>query len=213
MAHNSTSRRRFGAAAGALSVSVIAAAALIGMAGTASAHTPKLDGDCSPEGSWAKVELKQYNDKQDNTVKITLDDEVVVQESFRKEFSKAWDELDPTVAHLVQVDVKAWDDPDGSKKFSFTDEVNIEACVQPEEPSEEPSVPAEPSEPVETSPETTAPPAPSEVPTTSVEVEEAALAETGASIAIPLGIGAVLLAGGVVLMVVVRRRGRADHQA
>ncbi|OLF16777.1 hypothetical protein [Actinophytocola xanthii] len=211
MAHNSTSRRRFGAL-GAFAVSGMAAAALVGMAGTASAHTPKIDAGCAEDGSWLKVELTQYNDKQANGIAVAVDGEVVLEEEFGKDFSQTWDELDPTVEHEVAVVVQAWDDPDASKGFSFEDTLTIEACVEPEPeptlpPSSEPTQPSEsPSAQPAPTPSVSDTPAP---PTTSVEVEEAALAETGASIAIPLGIGAVLLAGGVVLMIVVRRRGRA----
>ena len=210
MAHNLTSRRRFGAAIGAFGVSVVAAAALIGMAGTASAHTPKLSSDCSEEGSWLKVELTQYNDREANTVTVTIDGEVVADEEFGKKFEQTFDGLDPAASHTATVEVAAWDDPNNDKGFSFSEDRTIEACVQPTTPPEEPSTPTEtPSEPVPSSSEPAPPSEETTVPTTSVEVEEAALAETGASIAIPLGIGAVLLAGGVVLMIVVRRRGRA----
>jgi hypothetical protein len=212
MAHNSTSRRRFGAV-GALAVTATAAAALVGMAGTASAHTPNLDGGCDDGVSWLKVELTQYNDKGVNAIVVTVDGKIVVQEEdFGKGFEQAWDDLDPTVEHEVEVAVQAWDDPDSSKGFSFVKGLSIEACVEPEPeptvpPSPEPTQPSEtPSAQPAPTPSVSEAPAP---PTTSVEVEEAALAATGASIAIPLGIGAVLLAGGVVLMIVVRRRGRA----
>lgn len=215
MAQNSTSRRRIGAALGALGVSIIASAALVGMAGTAAAHTPKLVADCAEDGSWVKVELTQYNDRQANTVTVTVDDEVVVDEEFGKSFKKELTDLDPTTTHTVNVAVAAWDDPQNKKGWSFSKDLTIDACVEPAPPSsseppasEEPSTPPVTSTPEETeeAPSSTTAPAP---PTTSVEVEEAALADTGASIAIPLGIGAVLLAGGVALMVIVRRRGRA----
>lgn len=214
MAHNSTSRRRFGAAFGAFGVTVVASAALIGMAGTASAHTPVFSSDCSEEGSWVKVELTQYNDKQDNTVTVTIDGEQAIQEKFGKSFDKTFGDLDPAVAHTATIKVEAWDDPNGDKGWSKTKEHTIEACVQP-------TTPPEPSEPTETPSEpapTTSEPAPPVQEITDEAPPEAApadepLAETGASIAIPLGIGGVLLAGGVALMVVVRRRGRADHQA
>jgi hypothetical protein len=209
MAHTSTSRRRFGAATRVLGVSVVAAAALVGMAGTASAHTPKISSECAEEGSWLKVELTQYNDSDTNTVSVVLDGQSVVNEEFDRDFEQTFDGLDPAAPHEATVQVVAWDDPNGEKGFSFTESVTIEACVQPTTPPEEPTVPSEtPTEsPVPSEPETseTAPP------TVSTSVEEAALAETGASIAIPLGIGAVLLAGGVVLMIVVRRRGRSEH--
>jgi LPXTG-motif cell wall-anchored protein len=45
--------------------------------------------------------------------------------------------------------------------------------------------------------------------TTPPNVEEAALAQTGASIGLPLGIAGVLIVGGVVLLFVMRRRNKA----
>ncbi|OLF11667.1 hypothetical protein BLA60_12095 [Actinophytocola xinjiangensis] len=214
MALNSTSRRRFGAAAGAFGVSVVASVALIGMAGTASAHTPKIASDCADDGSWAKVVLTQYNDKQANTVTVTIDGTEADKQEFGKSFEKTYGDLDPSVEHAVSVKVDAWDDPEGNKGWSVTESATIAACVQP-------TTPPEPSEPTETPSEpapTTSEPAPPVQEITEEAPPEAApadepLAETGASIAIPLGIGGVLLAGGVVLMVVVRRRGRADNQA
>jgi LPXTG-motif cell wall-anchored protein len=45
--------------------------------------------------------------------------------------------------------------------------------------------------------------------TTTPAVKEEALASTGASIGLPLGIAGVLLVGGAVLLFVVRRRSKA----
>ncbi|HEX2132138.1 MAG TPA: hypothetical protein VHH15_11310 [Actinophytocola sp.] len=213
MAHTSTARRRFGAALGAFGVSAVTAAALVGMAGTASAHTPKFSAECSTDAgvTTLQVELRAYNDKKTNTVTVTDGDKVLVETEFGENFEQEWNELDATVDHTFTLDVQAWDDPEGTKGWSFSSKIEVGACVQPTTPPEEP----QPSEPAPT----TEPSAPVEEPTsseaappvaeTSTDVEPVALAETGASVALPIGIGAVLLAGGVVLMVVVRRRSRA----
>ncbi|MCT2586942.1 hypothetical protein [Actinophytocola gossypii] len=213
MAHTSTARRRFGAALGAFGVTAVtAAAALVGMAGTASAHTPDFSAECSAEEgvTTLQVELRAYNARESNTVKVTDGDTVLAQEKFGENFSQEWNDLDATVDHTFVIEVQAWDDPNGDRGWSFTRELGVGACVDQTTPPEEP----QPSEP----PATTEPSAPVEEPTSSeaappvaetTEVEPVALAETGASVALPIGIGAVLLAGGVVLMVVVKRRSRA----
>ncbi|HWM06093.1 MAG TPA: hypothetical protein VNP92_27430 [Actinophytocola sp.] len=205
MANSSTARRRFGTALSTLSVGLIAAAALVGLAGTASAHTPDIEASCTPDGTVLKVHLKKYNDNGENTVKVT-DNETVLLDStpFDSEFDQTFDGLDATVAHAFTVEVTAHDDPNGSNGWTKTMTADAEACVEPAPPSSEPTEP-----PVESS--SPAPqPAPAPVTTTTTTTEAApALAETGASVALPLGIGAVLLVGGGVLLFVVRRRGRA----
>lgn len=206
MAHTSSPRRRFGAALSALGVGVAAAAALVGMAGTAGAHTPHVKAGCTDEGTFLKVELKSYNAQKDNTVKITDGDTVVADTTFKSSYDLAKDDFDNTVQHVFTVEVKAWDDPDGKRGWSFTKTKTVEACV---ETPPETTTTTTTTTPPETS-DTPAPPSSAPVTTTTTaEVEEAALAETGASIALPLGIGAVLLVGGGVLLFVVRRRGRA----
>ncbi|MPZ83742.1 MAG: hypothetical protein GEV28_26455 [Actinophytocola sp.] len=205
MAHTSTARRRFGAALSAVGVGVAATAVLVGMAGTASAHTPKVKADCTENGTSLTVKLVSYNDQKDNTVKITDGDTVVDEATFGESYDFAKDDFDNTVQHEFTVEVKAWDDPKGKEGWSFTKSKTVEACVEapPEETTTTPPPPAESSE------APPAPPASAPETTTSTEVEEAALAETGASVALPLGIGAVLLVGGGVLLFVVRRHGRA----
>lgn len=205
MAHTSTARRRFGAALTTLGVGVVAAAALVGMAGTASAHKPEISAQCTENGTVLEVHLKQYNANGENSVTV-MDGETVLLEktTFSKDFDKTFEGLDATVEHTFVVDVKAHDDPNGDKGFSRVMEATAEACVTPPPPPSS-EVPPTSSE---------APPAPpSEAPTTTTPAPQPApappLAETGASIALPLGIGAVLLVGGGVLLFVVRRRGRA----
>jgi len=205
MAHPSTARRRFGAALSAVGVGVAAAAVLVGMAGTASAHEPQIAAQCTDKGTVVAVKLVKYNDGGMNTVKIMDGDTVLLDTTqFGQNFEQAFDGLDATVDHHFTADVKAHDDVDGSKGFTKVLTADAAACVTPP-PTTTTEAPPTSSE---------APPVPptSEAPTTTPAPQPAPappLAETGASIALPLGIGAVLLVGGGVLLFVVRRRSRA----
>ena len=202
MAHTSTARRRFGAALTTLGVGVVAAAALVGMAGTASAHKPEIKAECTDAGTVLEVHLKQYNGNGENSVTVMDGEEVLLEKTvFQSDFDQKFEGLDATVEHTFTVDVKAHDDPSGSQGFTKVMTATAEACVTP---------PPTSSEPAPTSSE--APPAPTTTTTTVAPAPQGAappLAETGASIAIPLGIGALLLVGGGVLLFVVRRRSRA----
>lgn len=198
MAHPSTARRRFGAALSALGIGVAAAAALVGMAGTASAHVPNIKAECTDAGTVLQVRTDKYDPHGVNTIKVMDGDEVLLDTTqFGESFEQTFDGLDATVDHVFTADVRAHDDPDGSKGFTRVLTAQAESCVTP---------PPTTTEAPPTSSE--APPAP---PTTTTPAPQPAppLAETGASIALPLGIGAVLLVGGGVLMFVVRRRSRA----
>jgi|tagenome__1003787_1003787.scaffolds.fasta_scaffold20953793_4 LPXTG-motif cell wall-anchored protein len=205
MAHPSTARRRFGAAISAVGVGIAAAAALVGMAGNASAHEPQIAAQCTDKGTVVAVKLVKYNDSGVNTVKVMDGDKVLLDTTqFGQNFEQAFDGLDATVDHHFTADVKAHDDADGSKGFTKVLTADAAACVTPP-PTTTTEAPPTSSE---------APPVPptSEAPTTTVAPQPAPappLAETGASIALPLGIGAVLLVGGGVLLFVVRRRSRA----
>ncbi len=202
MAHPSTARRRFGAALSALGIGVAAAATLVGLAGTASAHVPDIKAECTDKGTTVRVHLENYDQRGANSVKIMDGDQVLLDTTeFGRSFDQSFDTLDATVNHVFTADVRAHDDPDGSKGFTKMLRAEAAACVTPP--------------PTTTTTTTTeAPPTSSEAPpapTTTTPAPQAAppLAETGASIAIPLGIGAVLLIGGGVLLFVMRRRGRA----
>jgi LPXTG-motif cell wall-anchored protein len=206
MAHPSTARRRFGAALSALGIGVAAAATLVGMAGTASAHVPDIKAECTESGTVLRVHLEKYDSQGENTVKITDGDTVLLDTTkFGSSFDKSFDGLDATVEHTFTADVKAFDDPDGKHGFTKTLTATAEACVEapPTSSSEVPPPSSSEAPPV--------PPSSSPAPTTTTPAPaaRAPLAETGASIALPLGIGAVLLVGGGVLLFVVRRRSRA----
>jgi hypothetical protein len=198
MANPSTARRRFGAALTTLGVGVVAAAALVGMAGTASAHKPEINAQCTESGTVLEVHLKEYNGNGENSVSVMDGDtELLAKTTFQSNFDQKFEGLDATVEHTFTVDVKAHDDPTGEHGFTKVLTATAEACVEapPETTTPPPSTSTE------------APPAPTT--TTTTEAPAPPLAETGASIALPLGIGAVLLVGGGVLLFVVRRRGRA----
>jgi LPXTG-motif cell wall-anchored protein len=186
-----------GAVTAAMAVSVFAAA-------PAQAHTPVFTPGCEGENSTLTVNLKDYQvrDGKTNTVKVTVNGEVVEDKSFEREFKETYTKPGD-VDYVFTVEVTAWDDPDGNKGWTKDFQAEVPACVEEEVPSESSSAAAT------TTTTTTAEVAP--VTTTSpaavVPVGEAApLANTGASIAIPLVIGIVLLGGGVALLVVLRRR-------
>jgi hypothetical protein len=204
MAHTSTARRRFGAVLSTLGVGVAAAAVLVGTAGTASAHKPDIKAECTDKGTVLQVNLENYDSNGTNTVKVMDGDQVLLDTTqFGRNFSQSFEGLDATVDHVFTADVKAHDDPDGSKGFTKVLTAEAKSCVTPPPPPSS-EVPPTSSE---------APPAPPTSATTTTPAPQPApappLAETGASIAIPLGIGAALLVGGGVMLFVMRRRGRA----
>src|SRR5690349_4885110 len=181
---------------------------MVGFVGTAAAHTNSSKAECVDDTTTLTVNLTAYSGKHDNSVKIT-DGETVLDENadFGKEYSKVF-EVPGDVEHLFTIDVKAGD----NDRYSFTKEYKVEACVETPPPSSsEPSTP-----PVETTTETPAPPtsseappAPTTPPTTTTTEQEEVLAETGASVALPLGIAGVLIVGGAGALFVVRRRSKA----
>jgi LPXTG-motif cell wall-anchored protein len=218
MALNSTPRRRFGVALGVVLTG--AAAGLIGFTGVAGAHTPVWSAECEGDTTTVKVDLTQYRSEHNNHVKVTDGETVLVDKSFKSSYQETF-ETSGAVDHVFKLQVTAWDD----EKFNKNDTIRVEKCVvetttetettttttessQPtSEPSETPT--SEPSETPTTSseaPVTTTTVAPT---TTPAQVDDDQLAETGASIGLPLGIAGVLLVGGGVALFIVRRRGKA----
>lgn len=210
MALNSTPRRRFGVALGV--VLATASAGLIGFAGTAAAHTNKSHADCVDDTTTLTVDLTAYNDRKSNTVKITDNGAVLHEGDFGKDYQDAF-EVPGDVKHTFTIDVVAHDDKDGKKGWTFSDEHVVEACVEPTQPPTETEPTQPPTETTTTEPpaptSSEAPPVVTTSPSPSPVAEEEVLAETGASIALPLGIGGVLIIGGVVALFVVRRRSKA----
>jgi LPXTG-motif cell wall-anchored protein len=224
LALNSTPRRRFGVALGVVLTGVTAG--LIGFTGIASAHTPRLSAECKGDTTTLSVRLDAYNGKQVNTVKITDGDKVLDEAEFRVSYpdgkSAKTFSVPGNVDHKFTVSVKAWDDKSGKEGWTFDKTLEVKACVTP--PSTETTTTTTDVPPstettttttqtTETTTTTTSAEAPPTTPapttTTPAEVKEEALAETGASIGLPLGIAGVLLVGGGVLLFVVRRRSKA----
>jgi hypothetical protein len=196
MAFTPTSRRMAGRTRRALSAGAaiaLAAGAMLALAVPASAHSPKIEAACEEEVTTLQIKLINYNATGENSVSVVVDDEVLVDEVFETTFEQEWTDLDPKVAHVIEVDVSAWDDPDGAKGWSVSEQLEVEACA-----------PAAPTTPP-------MPPSSSEVaPTSPAGGDSGGLAETGASIAIPIVLGLLLLVGGGALLLMVRRRGSAN---
>jgi LPXTG-motif cell wall-anchored protein len=181
---------------------------MIGFAGSAAAHTNKSKAECVDDTTTLTVDLTAYNKKETNTVKITDGETVLHEGEFDENYQEQF-EVPGDVEHVFTIDVKAGDDPTGKKGWTFTEEHKVEACVEPTTPPSETTPPVETTTetPVPTSSE--APPAPTTPPTTTTTEQEEVLAETGASIALPLGIAGALIVGGVGAMFFVRRRSKA----
>jgi cobalamin biosynthesis Mg chelatase CobN len=216
LAINSTPRRRFGVALGVVLTGVTAG--LIGFAGIASAHTKDVSAACKGETTTLNVDLKSYatSNNKSNHVKITDGSEVLVDKPFQAGFKQSFS-TSGAVEHTFTVSVTAFDDD----KYSFDKTLHVKACVTPP-PSSSTTTTSKTSQSTTTTTTTVAPPSSTTstevqpvvettpvTTTTTPAVQGEALAETGASIAVPLIIGAVLLVGGVVLMVIVRRRSKA----
>ncbi|MFJ6675552.1 hypothetical protein ACIQMJ_30980 [Actinosynnema sp. NPDC091369] len=209
---------RVGALVGA---AVAALAATVFAAVPASAHTPKLEASCKNGTTTLSVKLTAYAQNKANHVKVTLDGTKELENkdfgaSFEGKYSASGD-----VKRVFVVEVTAADD----KKYSFKETKTVEACVVPPTtttttttttapttttqettsiPSSEPSTSSVSTSPSESS-------APATTTTTAAAVVPVAdtgdgLANTGASIAIPLVIGVVLLGGGAALLIVLRKR-------
>jgi LPXTG-motif cell wall-anchored protein len=215
LALNSTPRRRFGVGLGVVLTGAVAG--LIGFAGVASAHVPEVSAKCTDSGTTLTVTLTKYDTRKKNTVKITDNDAVLVDTTqFKDSYSFKKADLANDVKHTFTVVVLAGDDPDGKKGFSFTQQKVVEACVTPpptkttESSTPPPTKTTESSTPPPVTTTTTvAAPVIATSTTPAAQATTPPLAETGASIAVPLGIAGVLLVGGGVLLFVVRRRSKA----
>lgn len=200
----------------ALAVGAAATVALVALAVPASAHRGKPVASCDKETgkTTLTVNLADYNpnkqgdeSKAPNTIKITDGDQVLLALThFGGKYprpdtdDKGSFELPGDVDHNFTVVVTAWDDEDlKDDEWSFTWKKKVEACVEKEQPpSSVSSPPSSPSNPPSSAPTTTT--------TAPAVVASTALADTGASIGLPLAIGALLLIGGVGMLILVRRR-------
>lgn len=206
-------------------VTLLAAAALTTvLTGTASAHTPHLNAQCTDEGTKLTVRLESYHADKTNSVKVTDGDEVLVDTEFDTRFERNWT-VSAEKAHTFVIEIKAGDDPTGEKKWTRTETREVAACVTAPpsssattEPSEEPTseppaseetvAPTTESTPASSAPASTSPAA---APRPAPPAAGDELADTGASLALPLALGGLLLAGGAGALVLVRRRARGEQ--
>jgi hypothetical protein len=163
--HRSGARSRLARRMSWLAVLALAAAALVAPSGVA-AHTPNVSLTCQ---NGLKVNLTKYNTNGANTVAVSIDGTPVSGSpfSFGSSYTNTFTVAPPTDAHTANVAVSAWDDPTGSKGWTKTFQLSIEACVQPT-PTPTPTPTPEPT-PTPT-PEPT--PTPTPTPTPEPEITE-----------------------------------------
>lgn len=165
---------------------------MLGLASAAQRHTSRVSASCVEQKALLSVQLTKYASAGRNTVIVHDNGVRLVDSAFGDEYCNKWTDRDGDVPHRFVVTVVAWDDPDGSRGWSFRNEVEVPACVSP-------------GRPVTTSPAadvTTSPPAgPGE--------SSKPLAQLGALPVTALVVGSGLLAAGVGVgaVVVVRRVG------
>lgn len=203
-----------------LAAAVLAATATTVFAGTAAAHTPHISAKCTAEGTVLSVRLEAYNRNVTNTVKVTDGETVLAEEEFGVRYEDKWT-VSAEVAHTFTITVEAGDDASGKRGWSFTTTKETEACVVPTTTTTAPTTTTEqttttaPTTTVEvtTTPETTVAPSVTPAPSTPMPTtppSEDELADTGASLALPLALGSLLLLGGAGALILVRRRARQD---
>jgi LPXTG-motif cell wall-anchored protein len=202
MALTSASRSWASYARKALGASAVTAVALVALAIPASAHTGTPEADCvkDTQHTFLKIHLTRYATDKANTIKV-MDgtDTLVPTTEFMGHFDLDKTDLDGTVDHNFVVTVRASDD----QQYSFKWEKKVPACVKKEQPPTQSSHPAPPPPHPSSSPSSAAPTTTTTVAAVGVSAN---LASTGASVAVPLAIGALLLVGGVGMLILVRRR-------
>ncbi|MEV8442362.1 LPXTG cell wall anchor domain-containing protein [Actinosynnema sp. NPDC051121] len=199
---------RVGALVGA---AVAAVAATVFAAVPASAHTPIFTPGCDGEKSTLTVHLKDYQvkDGKTNTVVVSVDGKELKSAEFGREYKETFTEPGD-VKHTFAVKVKAWDDPSGDKGWTKEYSTEVAACVKVVTSTTTTTTTVDATT-TTTAPETTPESSAPVTTTTSAAAVVVAgdanpLANTGASIAIPLVIGLVLLGGGAALLIVLRKR-------
>ncbi len=195
----------------ALTTAAVAGVGLLALAIPASAHVPDAKAGCDKKISKPVVAVKlvAYQPKQGdkvNTVEIVEvakdgKETSLAKEDFGIELIKTFvfDKLDGTVDHTFKVTVTALDDKDFKLGFSkIIKDLKSGICDKTEHPAPPPAQPPAQN-----------PPAPQPAPAPAEVGAAGDLASTGVSIAIPLAIGGVLLAGGGALLLLMRRRSKA----
>lgn len=128
--HLPPTRRLRGGGLLATLVTLLAAVAGIGLvAGPASAHTPKVQAECTADGSVVRVSLDTYTAGVTNTVKVVIDGKTADEnDNFGTSFNKSY-ELSAATAHTYDVTYTAGDDPDGSHGWSGSAAGTVQACL------------------------------------------------------------------------------------
>jgi LPXTG-motif cell wall-anchored protein len=211
MAFTSTSRRWSTVARRAFAATAVAGVALVAAAVPASAHNQEVTDSCDGGKIVLTVDLKNYsnNDAAMNTVTVTDGDTMLVDtDGFRSTYNKKF-AVDGSVAHDFKIVIFAEDDPNDEKGFSKIIKHPTRAGKCKAEPTSTTTSPTktESSSPSAEPSSSTA--APATTTTTVVVGANASLASTGASIAVPLTIGALLLLAGATMLLIVRKRRKA----
>ena len=148
------------------------AAALVGIAGIATAHVPQATLICSTGNPVLSISLTYYSHSttQHNTVSASIDGTSVLSTTnFDTSYSNSFSAGSPFVSHAAQVVVHAWDDPTGSHGWSTTINLSASSCQTPTPtptPTHTPTPTATPTTPP-TTPPTTRPTTPPTTPPTA----------------------------------------------
>jgi hypothetical protein len=152
MPSRSGARSRLARRASWLAVFALIGAALVAPT-VASAHTPRVSLTCE---AGLTVDLTQYNARNPNSVAVSIDGTAVAGSpfSFAASFVRTFAVTPPTEDHTATVAITAWDDPTGSRGWTRTYELSIDACVEPTPTPVQPTpTPIEPTPtPVEPTP-------------------------------------------------------------
>ncbi len=146
------------------------AAALVGIAGIATAHVPQATLICSTGNPVLSISLTYYSHSttQHNTVSASIDGTSVLSTTnFDTSYSNSFSAGSPFVSHAAQVVVHAWDDPTGSHGWSTTINLSASSCQTPTPtPTHTPTPTATPTTPPTTRPTTPPTTPPTATPTT-----------------------------------------------
>jgi hypothetical protein len=196
------------AAVGAVGAGVVGM--LFALAVPASAHTPHVSASCVDGDAVLNVSLTNYDASKPNSVVAKDGSTTLVDTSFGTSYSNTW-KRPGDQARTFTVAVKAWDDPDGRKGWSFSKQLTTPVCTPPSSTNgmsvPPPTLPSLTTPPSSTT-KTTADQASSSsravaavAPTsTSTAPASTALANTGADVGPVLVLGVGLLGAGAVLL-------------
>jgi len=117
------------AASALITVTAAFAAVAVAFAGTASAQSTGLEGDCDARnGTVITLDLEDYSARGANTARISLDGSAPSRVSFGKAYNWSSGSLDGSVAHTASVTVRAFNDRSGAAGRSFNDTITVPAC-------------------------------------------------------------------------------------